>query len=340
MTLTEVIQDNRWSTAQIMKTTAVNNLFKSGIITRAGEQAKAFMNALNFENVQDTITVGMVDAEWAEQNLGDASDDKATGIEPIFDEARAKTFYGNQWWTVRTIQKDLMNATKPYTLVGNKVGEYWATMWNRILSATVSGMSDIAEITVGDGTKVLDRLLVVDAMTKKGDMGFGKLGKLHMNSKTFAYNLKKQIEAGDILFTREKAQVQVGADGRVVQYDTEDGRWVYDGSTEIVIDDTMKDGIISLISKGAFVLEAKEVKKPLLYVNDPLAGNGAGKEMWGTKMIYILHPLGFDMKGQVGTDYDNKSGLTLAELQGGGLYDLKVDAKLAPITNLKVKYED
>lgn len=337
MTIQQVIQDNDWKSASFEQSTDVNALINSGIITRAGEQATALLGAMQYDNVQSTMTVGLVDSDWAEQNFGDTTDTEATAIEPFFDEVTVKTFYGNQWWAVRTIQKDLLNATQPNRLVLNKVGGFWATQWNKIISATISGMANITAITVGDGTADLDRLMVVDAMAKKGDMGFGTLDKMYMNSKTFADQLKKQITAGDQLFTRVASTTIYGTDGLVVGTNTGSDIWVYDNATPIILDDTISDGIISLVSDGAFAFEQKNLNDPLMYEKSAKAGNGSGKEEFGTKSLYIMHPIGFSFKGVLTTDYASKSGLSLAELQGGGLYELKVDAKLAPITNLKVK---
>ena len=95
------------------------------------------------------------------------------------------------------------------------------------------------------------------------------------------------------------------------------------------------DGKIALIDEGAFAYAEKDnIEKPLMYNEDSKAGNGAGSEDFGTKKLFILHPLGFTFVGVLGTDYASKSGLTLAELQGGGLYELAVDVKLSPITIL------
>lgn len=338
MTISEVIQNNDWKSVSFEQSTDVNALINSGVVTRAGEQATNLLNALDYDNVQSVLTVGLTDSDWAEQNFGDATDAVATAIEPYFDEVNVKTFYGNQWWAVRTIQKDLLNASQPNRLVLNKIGGYWATQWNKIITATISGMSDIAEITVGDGLSNLDRLMVVDAMKKKGDMGFGALNTMYMSSTTFADQYKKQITAGDILFQEAYGAVTKVVNG--IETTVEDRSkkvYRYEGVTPIVLDDTMTDGIISLVSEGAFAFEQKNLNDPLMYDKSAKAGNGSGKEEWGTKSLYILHPIGFTFVGVLGTDYASKSGLSLAELQAGGLYDLKVDAKLAPITNLKVK---
>lgn len=338
-TLQEIIQNNNWSSVAFEKSTEVNRLYKSGIIAKASNMADRIINALDYDDVQSTVTIGLVDSEWVEQNFGDASDTIASSIEPLFDEVNVKTFYGNQWWAVRTIQKDLLKASKPKTLIGDKVGSYWGTQFNKIISSTISGLSDIQEITVGDGTKNLSSLMIIKARKKKKDMGIGKLAKAYMSSTTLFDILEKQ-EEGTItkaVITETYGTVTIVKDGVQQLVQSEVPEYKINGVTPVVVDDAMKDGIISLVENGAFAFKQKNLKDPLMYANTAKAGNGAGKEEWGTKSLYILHPLGFSFKGVLGTDYQSKSGLSLAELQGGGLYELKVDPKLAPITNLKVK---
>lgn len=337
-TIQNVIQNNSWKSSSFKEAIEVNRLFNGGIVSAASSQAQAILNAVDFDNVQSTVRVGLVDYDWAEQNLGDASDNTVNALQPVFEELDVKTFYGNQWWGVRAIQQDLMSSTEPNRLVLNHVGRFWATQFNKIISSTVSGMSDIAEITIGDGTANLSRKMVIAARKKKGDLGFGKLAKMYLNSKTIADILDKQeVATVKELITEKYGQVTITKDGvsQVVQNDTPS--YVYGGATPIIVDDAMKDGIISLIEEGAFAFAQKELANPLMYSNDPKAGNGVGKEEWGTKSLYVLHPIGFGFKGVLGTNFASRSGLSLAELQGGGQYTLKVDAKLAPITNLKVK---
>jgi len=337
MTIEEIILKNNWKSSSWEDSTDVNALINSGVTTSLGAEAQAMLDILDTDNVQDTMEVGLVSSDFVEQNFGDASDTVAGSIEAIYGSQKVKMFYGNQWWAVRGINKDLMKTTKPVSFVLNKIGSYWATMWNRIITATLAGMSNITSITIGDGTANLDRIMVVDAMAKKGDMGFGALDKMYMNSKTFADQLKKQITAGDILFTRAKAEMTIGADGRAIVNNTNADRWVYDGVTPIVLDDTFADGVITLLSDGAFAFGQANIEDPLMLSDNAKSGNGSGKKEYGTKSLYIMHPLGFSFKGVYGTDYASRSGLSLAELQGGELYEPSADAKLLPITNLKVK---
>lgn len=336
-TIQDVILNNAWKSVSFMQSTDVNRLFNSGIVTSASESAQRIINALDFNNVQATVKMGLVDYQWAEQNLGDASDKTVSSLQPMFDEVDVKTYYGNQWWGVYTIQRDLMNTTQPNRLVLEHVGRYWAKMYNRIISACLSGLSKLPEITVGDGTQELSRKLVIEARKRKGDMGFGKLANMYMSSLTLADILEKQADGAPELITERYGLITIVKDGVTQQVQSDTPEYVYGGVTKITLDDTMTDGVISLVEDGAFAFTQKDLANPLAYVNDPKAGNGAGKEEWGTKALYILHPVGFSFVGVHGEDYESRSGLTLAELQGGGLYELKVDPKLAPITNLKVK---
>lgn len=339
-TIQEVIQDNEWKSSSFEQSTDVNRLFNSGIITSAGDAAQSILTSMDESNVQETMRVGLSDIEWAEQNFGDATDDEADSLESTFKDVDIKTFYGNQWWAVRSIQIDLMNETQPNRLVLNRIGEFWATQYNRIISATVSGMSDIAEITTGDGASNLSRVMVIEARQKKGDMGYGKLATMNMSSTQLAWILTQQAaEVMDVLITAKYGltKLVVGGVEQIVQNPTPS--YVYDGVTDIVVDDTMSDGIISMVEDGAMAFSRKDLANPLMYEKSAKAGNGVGKEEWGTKGLYIIHPIGFSFIGERPADYANKSGITIAELQAGGMYSLAVSEKLARITNLKVKFE-
>ena len=336
--LKDIILNNNWKSSDYMQSTDVNRLFNSGIVTQGSDAAQRMIQAVDYDNVQSTMTVGMTDYEWAEQNFADATDNEPTALEPYFDEATAKIFFGNQWWKVRGIQKDLMNTTQPVRLVLNKSGSYWATMWNRVIAATISGMKDIAAITVGDGTLNLSANMVIDARLKKGDMGWSKLAKMHMNSKTLHDILAKQL-AGSITKDLVKAiygSQTVTENGVTTTVTSQTPIYVYEGVVPIVVDDSMTDGIIALVEDAAFAFAQNNMSSPLMYSENPKTG-GVGSEEWGTKALYLMHPVGFSFKGELGTHYANKTGLTLAELLAGGLYELKVDPKLTLMTNLRVK---
>lgn len=334
MTIQDVILNNNWKATTVRKSTALNAMLQSGIISNTGEDVTQLLNAINEDNVNSTVTTALVDYDWSEGNLGDASATEATALTPDFAEVNVKTFYVNQWWNVKTIQADLLKSTQPRRTVNEFIGRFWTETYNKLIAATVSGLSTIAAIKEGDGTATFTDNLVIDTMLLKGDMGMKGLQTMQMNSKTFVSCKKKTPNSFTQTFGTPITQV---VDGIEQQVRGMPAGWLYDGYVEVVIDDTMADGYIAFIDKGAFAWGEKEnIEKPMMYSEDPKAGNGAGSEDFGTKKLFILHPKGFNFAGVLGTDYASKSGLTIAELQAGGLYELAVDVKLSPITILHI----
>ncbi|NYT46366.1 MAG: hypothetical protein H0A75_00210 [Candidatus Methanofishera endochildressiae] len=67
----------------------------------------------------------------------------------------------------------------------------------------------------------------------------------------------------------------------------------------------------------------KDLDNAMMYDNSPRSGRGVGKEQWGTKAIYIIHPTGFSFKeSQSGAHAYSPSGLTIANLKRGNKYEL------------------
>lgn len=332
-TISDVILNNNWKSTSVNKSSSVNAVLNSGIVATTGQEVVDLLDAINEQNVQSKITTSLVSYPWAEGNLGDASGTVATALNVGFEEVDVKTFYVNQWWNVKTIQKDLLASTTPNATVNEFMGRFWSETYNKIIASTITGIAlDVPALVNGSGTATFTDNLVIDTMLLKGDLGMQGLYSMQMNSKTFASCKKKAPASFTQTFGMPITQVVNGVETTIA------GRpngWVYNGYVKVVIDDVMTDGKIALIDENAFAFAEKEnIEKPLMYNEDSKAGNGAGSEDFGTKKLFILHPLGFTFIGVLGTDYTNKTGLTLAELQGGGLYKLAVDVKLSPITIL------
>ena len=332
-TISEVILNNNWKATSVNKSASVNAVLNSGIVATTGQEVIDLLNAINEQNVQSKVTTSLVSYPWAEGNLGDASGTIASPLNIGFNEVDVKTFYVNQWWNVKTIQKDLLASTTPNATVNEFVGRFWSESFNKIIASTITGIAtDVAELINGDGTETFTDNLVIDTMLLKGDMGMQGLYSMQMNSKTFASCKKKAPASFTQTFGLPITQVVNGVETTIQGKPT---GWVYNGYVKVIIDDVMTDGKIALIDENAFAFAEKEnIEKPLMYDENSKSGNGAGSEDFGTKKLFILHPLGFTFVGVFGTDYASKSGLTLAELQGGGLYELAVDVKLSPITIL------
>lgn len=335
MTIQDVILNNNWKASSVSKSTALNAVLESGIVATTGDDVVSLLNAINEQNVNSTITTSLASYGWSEGNLGDGSDTVATALNPAFEEVTVKTFYVNQWFNVKTIQKDLLKTTTPNLLVNEFIGRFWAETYNKIIANTITGIvATTPAIKNGDGIATFTDNLIIDTMLLKGDMGMQGLYSMQMNSTTFASAKKKAPSSFTQTFGTPIMQVVNGVETLVQGKPT---GWVYNGYVKVVIDDVMANGYIALVDENAFAWAEKEnIDEPLMYDKTAKSGNGAGSEDFGTKKLFIMHPIGFKFTGVLGTDYASKSGLTLAELQAGGLYDLAVDVKLSPITVLHI----
>lgn len=358
--IADIILKNPWKSSTFERSTDLNNLFNSGVLTMMGQQANAAVSALDEENMQSTIRMGLSNFPFKEQNLGNTIDtDVAVPIVSDFKEYDVKTFYANQWWRVTNIEQDLMRINEPEKHVREKIGTYWAIQLNKLIGATVSSLTKVSEITVGDGTKNLSLDLVLESRNKKGEMGYGDLGRMYMSSSTL-YDILKKIHSGAIppIITESHGELSISTTNPIGSppkgvFQTTNAqtvrtpRYLFNGVTPIIIDDSITTkpaktgnesfGIISLVENGAFGYARKDLTSPLMYQNDPMLANGAGIEAWGTKSMYVVHPLGFGFIGTMPGTFASLSGLTTAELISKKQYKLVDDVKLSKIMNIKVK---
>lgn len=355
--IADIILNNKWRTSSFEGTVELDRLFKSGVLTMMGSQANAAVSAIDQDNVQSVVYVGSQEFAFEEQNLGGpASIAKDAGaITADYKTYGAKTFYGNKWWNVSNIEQDLMKIDMPNDLVRQTVGAYWATQINKIIGASVSSLARVTEITTGNGTDELSLQMVLDSRNKKAEHGYGELGRMYMSSSTL-YAILSKINKGTIpypIITETHGDLSISRTNPIgtpatplFQTTAQQARltpeYKFNGVTPIIVDDSISKGIISMVENGAFGYARKDLTSPLMYANLPKSGNGAGSEEWGTKSLYVVHPLGFSFTGVLaGTGvtnatYANKAGLTLTELLTKKQYSLVGDVKLSKIMNLKV----
>ncbi len=339
--LKDVLFDNNWSSASFQNSFAVNKLMQSGILTPIKGSIRQDIDGLDSDNMKSIIVAGIISRTFAEPKGMDATDTELTPNELGQTEYKVKTFYQAYSELERSIQADIMpmSIADAKTHLINVYGTYWATHWNKLMANMIKGMATIPEITIGDGLSNFSRQLVLDARKTKGDIGFGRIGKMYMSSTTL-YDILSKIEAGTIsagTIVETYGQNTIVVDGvqTVVQSDVP--TYKYNGVTEIELDDDMADGIVGIIEQGAFGIGERNLKQPLETARNALAGNGSGITQVVSRKAFILHPIGFNFVGTLGTDYSKVSELTYAELQGGGLYEVANDVKATNITILKVK---
>lgn len=339
--LKDVLFDNNWNSASFHDSLAVNALIKTGVITPIRGSIRQDIDGLDSDNMKSIITSGIVSRTFAEPTGMDASDDEIAPNELSQEEYRVKTFYQAYSELERSIQDDIAPMTVADARIHliNVFGDYWATHWNKIIAHTLKGMSTLVTITIGDGTANISRSMVLDARKLRGDLGFGKIGLMYMSSGTLYDALVKQenstISKGTIVETYGQNTITV--DGVTTFVASETPVYKFNGVTDIVLDDDLSDGIIGVVEGGAFGIGERNLSTPLETFRNPLSGGGSGKTQVISRKSFILHPIGFDFDGELGTDFVKVSELNYGELQGGGLYSIAHDVKETKITMLKVK---
>lgn len=355
-TLEQIILDNEWTSHSFFDSTELNALITGGIIDTSDDRGEAILSGLDRQNVQSTYRLGFSDIDHSEANIGSTiSSQMVNGSRAFFKEANVKTFYNNQWWEVPAMERHLLNEAEPVRFLLEEIGRYWAQEIDMKIAATLDGMKDIPEITVGDGTKQFSEDLILMARELKGDFGVRELFTMYMSSATlFALLRKQRANTIDNLIveaygpTSLVGENRVGSDGTRGEASrgfsnvlaSRTPRFFYNGVTPIVVSDNLEDGIAHMVDNGAFAYNQANFTDPIVYDYQPRAGNGAGIEQYGSRALFLLHPKGFSFTGQQSQTggsgkFANNGGLTLAELKAGGQYELNEDVKLARIFNVR-----
>lgn len=339
--LEDVLFDNKWNSASFHDSLAVNALINTGIITPIRGSIRQDIDGLDSDNMKSVITSGIISRTFEEPKGMDASDDEITPNVLSQSEYRVKTYYQAYSELERSIQDDIAPMTVADARIHliNVFGLYWATHWNRIIAHMLKGFSTLAAITVGDGAANISRTMVLDARLKRGDLGFGAIGRMYMSSTTLYDALVKQeaetIDSGTIVETYGTNTIVVDGVTTVVASETPTYR--FNGVTEIILDDDLDAGIIGVVDRGSFGIGERNLSTPLETFRNPLSGQGSGKTQVISRKSFILHPIGFNFTGVFeDEDFGKISELTYAELQGGDLYDIAHDIKETKITILKV----
>ncbi len=356
-TFSDIIEDNDWSSVSWKEAEYANVFLKNGIIDTDQPQAQAVINAWdeNQENIPDIISLGYVSYPFKEFNIPVIGNTEPVAVDPTFLTLKTKTFYGNQWYGVSTIQRDLLRAADGVSYVNEFLGRIFSIQTNQTVCSTLAGMSDIEEITVGGDDSEFSEELVEKASALKGDAGYKGFSRFYMHSDTLTDIRTKQRSGTikDVLIaprkTEQKTAIKIEGSasgtslGQFVDTSfTGESIMAYLGSTPIYLDDSLKKGVISIVDNGAFAFVQQEFNNPLSYERKAKSNYGVGKEEFGVRYAYIVHPIGFNFKGVLQTGggagtYDNIFGLSLAELGAGGQYELGLDIKKCKIFQIKVK---
>ncbi len=355
-TYQEAIGLKNWHSAHMLKSYAMNKLFQSNLIDRS-PTGQNFINAVtdNMKNLPEKVNIGYSGYGFSEPAVavvGDKTIPPTT--EATFKTINAKPSYHFNWWSIDTIQKDLMSMINLELYLREFLGSYLATHFNHVIVNTLGGLSTVSEITVGDDNTEFSEKLYDECQQIRGDRVGNTTPTLFMSSKTlFDIKGKQDIAANKNPLISEyqmSGQNQIEVKGspqgtNIGQFlTTKIGmptKFAYKTMVPIVMDDIMEDGLIAVLDPKAFAFLQKSFKNPIRYKHDAMVG-GIGTEAFGLVFLALMHPIGFNFIGVKAPEagagkYANLTGLSYAELKAGGQFELAFEAKESRIRLIKVK---
>lgn len=301
----------------ILRTLATNAFSRSGVAVR-DPKLDAFLN-----NVDGGKTI-------SPRFLGPLKDDDPNiSTDNPEDIALPKKITGfkntavrqslNQSWSVMDLTADLYGKD-PMGAITAQIGDYWQTVLQRRILASLRGLID-ADVA-GDKDMTVDisaesgaaALFSADAfINAKGSMGdrANMLGNIAVHS-TVYQTMQKQ----NLIDTIPNSQTDIGF-----------GTYMGAG---IIVDDGMTFVAGSpnkyysyLFGPGAVALGVGSPKVPFEYERKPSSGNGGGEEIVYSRMEWIIHPQGYS--------YAKDSTPTIADLTNTANWTRAFERKRIPL---------
>ncbi len=350
-----VINKQRWLNAHFLKSKKVKALFQSNLIDTK-PTGQNFINAINesIDNIPEVLEIGCSGFPYQEPGLAEpGSTEIPTPITAQYVTVKAKPQYCYWWWKLHNIEKDLLAMANTSLLLREYIGEYMGTHFNLIIGHTINSLASVSSILVGDDTTEFSEDLFDQSQKIREDAPEEGVTKIFMSSKTLFdikakqnKNPNKSPLITEYQYNENQIVFNPSANGGMVSQTLRTGLnkpsgWAYKGMYPIVLDNTIKEGLIALIEPKAFAFMQKSFKKPLMYKSAADEG-GVGTEKFGIKFLFVMHPVSFNFTGTFSTEsgpgqYNTITGLTYAELDRGSCYELVTNAKESKIRLIKVK---
>jgi hypothetical protein len=307
---TLVYDDNVYAGLINQATTEKNNLVQAGVIvsnelynSRAAGEGQ--LTTIPFFNPLATDEADVASADFAEEA---GISEITMGELGVIRHLRSKTFGAMDVASIVS-GKDVVGE------IANKFGDYWSTDLTKHAMAILTGVAKLnTGLTAGDGTKVLDGSMVIDAAQTHGDAK-DKFRTLVVHSAVHALMQKAE------------------GNGYVPASQTNIGFATYYGY-KLVINDRMPvaGGVYTsaLLADGAFAMGRATPKHAVEFTRKALVGNGSGADVLTTRAQYILAPAGHKFVGELG-----KLSPTNAEQANANDWQVKFEAKNLPFAFIK-----
>jgi len=307
----------------------LNRFIQSGIITGDPRVSAFAQSGGTLNEIAFLKPLGTEEPNYSSDDINEKSETKKlTG-----SKMQVRTAYQNQSWSSTDLASEVA-LVKPMPAITSRIGSYWATINERRIIASVTGI--LADNIANDsGDMVLDKSVttgtvaetnrisainIIGAVQTKGDHG-ERLRAMAMHSAPY-----RQLQIANLIDYIPDSMGNVDIP-------------TYQGKRVIVDDSLVPDTTVAaypvytiyLFTEGAFVGGEGMPQNASELDRDPDAGNGGGETKLYSRRTDIAHPLGFSC---VGTPAGNS--LTLAELRLATTWDRVWENKNTGVAALKV----
>jgi len=307
----------------------LNRFIQSGIITGDPRISAFAQSGGTLNEIAFLKPLGTEEPNYSSDDITEKSETKKLSGSKM----QVRTAYQNQSWSSTDLASEVA-LVKPMPAITSRIGSYWATINERRIIASVTGI--LADNVANDsGDMVLNKAIttgtiadtnrisatnIIGAVQTMGDHG-ENLRAMAMHSAPY-----RQLQIANLIDYIPDSMGNVDIP-------------TYQGKRVIVDDSLVPDTTVAaypvytvyLFTEGAFVggegmpVNASELDR------DPDAGNGGGETKLYSRRTDIAHPLGFSC---VGTPAGNS--LTLAELRLATTWNRVWDRKHTGLAALKV----
>lgn len=341
-TFTDVFQNQDWNTHYFLNNEYSSNLFKSPIIKYIKSQE---IDILNFKNFKEKIDIGFSNFSFQEPNIMNPSQPDAIPERVSFGTQSVKTEARSIFFETENAEKVFTTITEAGAWVQESISRRTVEHYNQSICCMLNSLSLISDISVGDGNAAFSDSLYHSLQEKKGDNLTNVRETIYMNSATFSHINKEAIKNNQVqpfTYKGSNTSVTFSKGSNIVKTFLSDkvNDYCYNGHVPIVLDDRINKGVLHFLQDDAFVLGYKNLPQGDTFEEKTLTGGGMGRSSIGLRLVYVLHPEGFDFIGEKGSTYNISSGLTYEEYNNFEQFRLIEHLKNNKIFTMKVSMGD
>ena len=322
--LNDVLVKELWTNDFIDESPELKNILDSGLLAR-DSRLDGVVNAT--EAGQSFELPFIADPDYSEPAIMDDSENEITPEKIEWQNQYAMLGMYAKAWAEATLIKALSTNDPVAFIRDNYIAKYWAMDLQRRIVKTLEGVVadnvandssdlvlDVADDNADGADVLLDADVLIDTKGLAGDRQ-DEFSFLFIHSKVYN-DLQKKNLIETVIPSEGMKPIKVYGDYRVFVNDL----------LPVIQGENKKQYVSVVAQNGAFAYSEKDLPSDMPaidYVENKLAGMGAGQKTILTRRGLVLHPIGWSF------DKSTLSGQspTLAELANGNAWDRKFRQK-------------